>query len=205
LNQSLFCGIKYYGVIDMKHFLSAVIVVAGISVLAVVPFANARGGGFGGPGLQGSGHWGGTHGGHFHDHSGFFFVGAFPFWYPYYGSPYYSYYYDSAPPTFYNYNDDRNPAAPSEDTRSYLVLGHDTGKSLRNKSVTGDWFVEYLQAYIVNAPSWVRDDFQRGFISGFGNDGESTYKKGIQQVERRNIPNPENPTSLAPNSGSQRY
>src|SRR5580704_2025215 len=65
-------------------------------------------GGFGGPGPGSYGHWGGWQGGHYHDHPGFFFVGAFPFWYPYYGSPYYYYYYDSPPPYYYyngyNYN-----------------------------------------------------------------------------------------------------
>lgn len=207
----------------MKRFFRNLILLLGIPFLVVLPSANARMGGFGGPGQGSVGHWGGGHfdHDHFHGRPGFFFVGAFPFWYPYYGSPYYYYYYDY-PPTYYydGYNyapqyyydsgpvvsyNDRAPVYPANDTRSYLVLGHDAGKGLRNKTVTWNWFVEYLQAYIVNGPSWVRDDFQRGFISGYGDGGESVFKKGIQQAGQRSVSSTENPPPSGPNSNSQRY
>ena len=212
----------------MKRLFECLILVLGISVLAAVPVVNARPGGGGAPMQQGSGgHWGGDHGGGFHGgghdrfHGGsdFFFFGAFPFWYPYYGSPYYYdypppyYYYDDyyAPRRYYDsgpsvsYDNNRNSAYPVDDTRSYLVLGHDSGKALRGKTVTRDWFVEYLQAYIVNAPPWARDDFQRGFVAGYGDNAESTYKKGIQQVEQRKVSSTESPHPSGPNPNSQQY
>ena len=178
----------------MKRFLGGLIVSVGIVALSIAPSANARMGGMGGPMQQGSsGHWGGWHGGYYHNHPGFFFVGAFPFWYPYYGSPYY-YYYGSPPPYYYgapapsasqNY---APPLYPTNDSRNYLMLGHDSGKALKLKSASWNWFVEYLQAYVVNAPSWEQDDFRRGFISGYGDDGESAYKKGIEQAQQQRIP-----------------
>ena len=215
----------------MKRLFECLILVLGISVLAAVPVVNARPGGGGGPAQQNSsGHWGGDHGGGFHGggrfnhdrfHGGsdFFFFGAFPFWYPYYGS---SYYYDYPPPYYYyddyyaprryydsgpsvSYDNNRNSAYPVDDTRSYLVLGHDSGKALRSKTVTRDWFVEYLQAYIVNAPSWARDDFHRGFVSGYGDDGESIYKKGIEQARQPRAVSTESTPASQPNPNTQRY
>jgi hypothetical protein len=207
----------------MKRFVGFVIMAVGISVLAAVPVVNARMGGGGAPMQQASpSHWGGDHGGdfhggghdHFHDHSDFFFFGAFPFWCPYYGSPYYydypppyyyygdyapRYYYDSGPPVSY-YND-----RPANDTRTYLMLGHDSGKGLRNKTVTWGWFVEYLQAYIVNAPPWARDEFQRGFLAGYGDKAESTYKKGIEQARQPRAVSTESTPASQPNPNSKQY
>jgi hypothetical protein len=200
----------------MKRYVDCLIVAVGVAILSAAPLANARGG-FGGHGPQG-GHWGGYNGGghfdhgHFYGHSGFFFGGVFPFpfWYPYYGSPY-DYYYDYPAPYYYDsgpsvsYYNNQTPIYPAVDTRSYLVLGHDTGKSLRNKSVTWDWFVEYLQAYVVNAPQWARDDFQRGFVSGYGDNAESIYNKGIQQVRQLKAPSAEGqPPSRQNSNYSQR-
>ena len=193
-------------------------------------------GGFGGPGQQGTpSHWGGDHGGSFHDgghfdHDGFrhhdgdfFFFGAFPFWYPYYGSPYYYYYYDYPPPYYYDgyyytpryyydsdrsvsYYGERTAIYPAYDGRSYLVLGHDSGKALKKNAVSWNWFIEYLQAYIVNAPSWSRDDFHRGFVSGYGDGAESVYRKGIQQARQPSASRAESQSSTGPNSDtSQRY
>jgi hypothetical protein len=198
----------------MKKSLKYLLVSLGISVLIAIPSVNARmGGGFGSPGPS---HFNGGHfdHDHFHGHSSFFFYGGFPIGYPYYGAPYYyydypyyydryyyapQYYYDNGPTVSYN---DRSTAYPSDDSRSYLMLGHDAGKSLGNKSVTWDWFVEYLQAYIVNAPQWVRDDFQRGFVSGYGSGADNAFAKGIQQAARRNVSTPENstPATSAPNA-----
>src|SRR6266446_7070758 len=188
----------------MKRFLLYLIITVGIPAVAAVPIASARmgGGGGGAPMPQGGGrggggapiqqgspsHWGNHWGGgfrggdrfdhdRFRDRSSFFFVGAFPFWYPYYWPPYY--YYDYPPPYYYDdyYYGPRyyydygpstssysapNPGYSDYDGRSYLTLGHDAGKALEANRVSWDWFVEYLQAYIINAPSWVRDDFRRG-------------------------------------------
>jgi hypothetical protein len=212
----------------MKRLVRYLIAAVGISALAAATTAVARMGGFGGPVQHGSsGHWGGFNGGNrfdrdrFHHHSEFFFFGPFPFWYPYYWPPYY--YYDYPPPRYYyddynyapryyydsgqplSYYNDRNPGYPAYDTRSYLTLGHDAGKGLRNKTVTWDWFVEYLQAYIVNAPSWVRDDFYRGFLAGYGDNAESLYKKGIRQARQPSVSSTESMHPSEPNPNSQRY
>ena len=189
------------------------------------------GGGGGGPVQQGSGgHWGGSHGGgfhdgghfdhdRFHDRSEFFFGAEFPFWYPYYGPPYYyydyppyyyyddyyapRYYYDSAPAV--SYYSGQTPVYRVDDARSYLVLGHDSGKALKKKTVTWNWFVEYLQAYIVNAPSWVRDEFHRGFVDGYGDDAESIYRKGFQQARQPGVSNTRDTTPSGPNPNSKQY
>lgn len=209
----------------MKRFLKYLIV--GMSLVAAVPFVNARPGGGGAPMQQNSGHWGGSHGGGFHGggrfghdrfrgRSDFFFFGAFPLSYPYYGSPYYYdypppyYYYDDyyAPRYYYDYSpsasyDSQTPVYRVDDTRSYLVLGHDSGRALKKKAVTWNWYVEYLRAYILNAPSWARDDFQRGFISGYGDKGEDIYKKGIEQARQPTAPRSENAPSSEPKPDSQ--
>jgi hypothetical protein len=213
----------------MKRLVGYLVATVGVSALAAVPVVNARMGGGGAPIQQGSaGHWRSFDGGgrfdrdRFHNRSSFFFFGAFPFWYPYYWPPDY-YYYDYPPPYYYygdynyapryyydsgppvSYYNDRNTSYPAYDGRSYLMLGHDAGKGLRKKTVTWDWFVEYLKAYIVNAPPWARDDFQRGFVAGYGDNAESMYKKGIQQVGQRNVSSTESPLSPEPNPNSQRY
>ena len=215
----------------MKRVIRHAITVAAVSALLALPSANARMGGGGAPMQQGSpgqwgNHWGGGFRGgnrfdhdRFHDRSSFFFFGAFPFWYPYYWPPYYYdyppyYYYDGYDyaPGYYYYSDPSassyngpTPAYAGYDGRSYLTLGHDAGKGLKTNRVTWDWFVEYLQAYIVNAPSWARDDFRRGFISGFGDDAESAYKKGFQQARQPSASKSENAPSSGPNPNPQRY
>ncbi|HXI83489.1 MAG TPA: hypothetical protein VNL17_05295 [Verrucomicrobiae bacterium] len=218
----------------MKRVIRHAITVAAVSALLALPSANARMGGGGAPMQQGSpgqwgNHWGGGFRGgnrfdhdRFHDRSSFFFFGAFPFWYPYYWPPYYYYdyppyyyydgYYDYAPGYYYydygppaSYYTDRSTGYPPTDGRSYLMLGHDAGKALRKKAVSWDWFVEYLQAYIINAPSWVRDEFQRGFVSGYGDDAESMYKKGFQQAQQPKVSRNESAPSPEPNSNPQRY
>src|SRR5436190_1450295 len=78
--------------------------------------------------------------------------------------------------------------------------GHDAGKALKSKAVSQDWLVEYLRFYIVNAPPSARDDFRRGFISGYGEDGESVYKKAIQDTEHQVPPPPPPARSVTPPS-----
>jgi hypothetical protein len=213
----------------MKRYLGCMVVAAAILVLPAVPLANARTGGSGGPGHQGSpNHWGGDHGGGFHNgghfghdhfrgHSDFFFGFGYPFGYPYYGGPYYYYdyppyyYYDDyyAPRYYYDYGPSVNyyssqaPAYRVDDSRSYLTLGHDSGKGLKKKDVTWNWFIEYLQAYIVNAPPWARDDFHRGFVSGYGDNAEAIYRKGIQQAQQPRPASNENAPASEPGSNTK--
>ena len=46
--------------------------------------------------------------------------------------------------------------------------------------------MEYLRAYIINAPASARDDFRRGFISGYGEKGESVLEKAMQDAGQPN-------------------
>ncbi|HUI08387.1 MAG TPA: hypothetical protein VL486_15410 [Verrucomicrobiae bacterium] len=119
-------------------------------------------------------------------HSFFFF----DFGYPFYDYP--DYYYDYPPPYYYYY-----PAYPYSGTsypapvdgRTYLVLGHDWGKDLRLDIVAWNQFVTYVKAYITNAPAGARDDFRRGFVSGYGRNAEATFAKAVKAA-RASEPKP---------------
>lgn len=180
----------------MKRYLGSLVAAVAVLMAAGIPVANARpGGGFGG--WHGSGH------GHFRGGLGFYWGG--PLWYPY-SWPYYSYYdypyYYNPPPYGYSYPpayvsyapryypENNAPRYSQDDGRDYLTLGHDSGKALRLKSVSRDWLVEYLRFYVINAPTSVKDDFRRGFISGYGEDGESMYKKALQDAGQQAPPPP---------------
>lgn len=183
----------------MKQYLGSLVAAVAISVLAAVPFANARPGGAPHGHGGGFGSWGG-HGnwnhGRFHDHFGFFFWGG-PLWYPYYWPPYsyYDYPYDYPAPRYdyYNYNPPtyHYESGASDyreyDGRDYLTLGHDAGKALRLKSVSRDWLVEYLRAYIINGPASAQDDFRRGFVTGYGEDGDAFFKKATEDASQPNV------------------
>jgi hypothetical protein len=79
------------------------------------------------------------------------------------------------------------------------MLGHDSGMALRQKTVSEDWLVEYLRAYIVNAPLDVRGDFRRGFVAGYGDGAASVLKKAIK--EARHPPPPAETAAPATKSG----
>jgi hypothetical protein len=79
---------------------------------------------------------------------------------------------------------------PAQDTRNYLVLGHDWGKDLRLRTVTWDWFVQYLHAYIINAPPGAQDDFRRGFMDGYGDSAKSVLGSAMQQAQPPPVPSP---------------
>jgi hypothetical protein len=198
----------------MKTRLGSLVTAVVVGVLATVPLANARSGGMSPAGSSrpsggGFSSWHGSDGRHFdhdrfHNNFGFFFFGPGPFWYPYYCPPYYyddyhdypppyDYYYDNPPARYYS---DNTPGYPQYDERSYLMLGHDAGKALRSKTASRDWFVEYVRAYIINAPPSARDDFRRGFISGYGENAESVLKKARQDAQQQiSSPAPNNRTS----------
>jgi len=163
------------------------------------------GGGFGrGRGFADRGFFGHDH---FHDHGYYGFCGFWPgwswgwdWWWPYDYGAYYDYY-DYPGPYYYGdyspgyYSGGALPAYPQYDGRNYLMLGHDSGKALRQKTVTQEWLVDYLRAYIINAPLEVRDDFRRGFISGYGDGAKSVLKKAIKEARR---PKPPAATAAAP-------
>ena len=188
----------------MQRFVGCVTVTVALTVFTAVPSVFARPGGSAGPVHQPPyGGWGGSGGGWNHrhdgDHFGFSFYGAFPFGWPYYGPPYYGGYYDY-PPTYVTYNPpvyyyDGAYSYPKQDNRSYLVLGHDWGKDLRLQTVTWEWFVQYLRAYIINAPPGVQDDFRRGFIDGYGDSALSVLGSAMQQARQAAVQPPPPPQS----------
>ena len=137
------------------------------------------------------------------DRSFFFFNFGFPFYYYpdyyyYYPPPYYygpDYYYPS-----YSYNGG-SYSAPV-DRRTYLQLGHDWAKDLRLDIVTWDQFVTYVKAYIVDAPAGARDDFRRGFVAGYGENGGAAIEKALKDASASAA----NGASAQPsNSGQNHY
>jgi hypothetical protein len=154
--------------------------------------------------------------GYYHDHGHFGFFFGWPLvWYPYYWGPYYysdygyyyppqydyDYYYRYYPAPTYSYGDNAQSCAyPVYDRRDYLTLGHDSGKALRLQKVSREWLVDHLRAYIINASPSVRDDFRRGFISGYGEGAESVLPKAVQDARKPNPPPPH--AGTAPKSES---
>ena len=139
-----------------------------------------------------------------HDRSFFFFDFGFPFYYyPYYYYPApYGYYY--GPDYYYDPSYSYNGASYSApvDRRTYLQLGHDWAKDLRLDIVTWDQFVTYVKAYIVDAPAGARDDFRRGFLAGYGENGGAAFEKALNNASAT-------ATNAAPaqpsNSGQNHY
>ncbi len=209
----------------MKTYLGSIAAGVAVLMLATVSPVDAReggdggalgGGSHGGGGLGGSSHdgggFGGGHGsgdrayhghGHYYGHG--YYGGFYGFWPGWFGGPYWwpPYYYDDYydyygyPPPYYDYGGNP-PAYPQYDGRDYLMLGHDSGKALRLKTVSRDWLVEYLRAYIINATASARDDFRRGFISGYREGSEAVWKKAFEEARHPNPP----PDAVPPTSRS---
>ncbi len=106
-----------------------------------------------------------------------------------------SYYYEDNPPTCY-----LDPSAqdypPYNSGREYLVLGYDSGKALRLKAVSQNWLIEYMRTRLVDAPLNGRQDFRRGFVSGYGNGATSVLEEAIQGARQ-----PEPQANTRPSGG----
>jgi len=63
---------------------------------------------------------------------------------------------------------------------AYYQPGYQWGLSLSQYSVTWDQLLDYLGAYIVNAPPAAQDAFRAGFIDGFGGSGPATFDHAMQ-------------------------
>jgi hypothetical protein len=213
-----------------RYLWRAILAGAILSVALPVEAAMMSGHGGGFSGMSGRGHFGPSggfrqpgirHDGFFdrdhdfdHHHRffgrGFFFDFGFPFYY----YPYSAYYYDYPPPYYYDYYDN-GPVyyypSPSYygsgsysvpvDSRTYLVLGHDWAKDLRLDIVTWDQFVAYVKTNIVNAPAGARDDFRRGFISGYGENGDDAFTKALKQASASEP----NAATAQPSNSSQNH
>ena len=148
--------------------------------------------------------WGGLGHGHHFGHGCYGFYDFWPdfgydWWPPYYYDDYYDYY--GYPPYYYDNAMPVSPTGlppdyPQSDQRDYLMLGHDAGKALRLKSVSRDWLVDYLRAYIISAPLDARGDFRRGFVAGYGDSAMSVLKNAIQDARH---PKPQSNTLPASN------
>lgn len=187
----------------MKKYPGSIAAVVAILALAAVSPTNATGVG-GGEGSQGSGpsHDGeGIAGEHRvaergccgydhydgHRYHGFWPGGGPYGWPPYYYDDYYGkesypspYYYDDNMPAYYC--GDSSQDYPPYDGVDYLLLGYDSGKALRLKTVSQDWLVKYLRTYFINVLLNRRDDFRRGFVLGYGDGAPSVLKEAIQKA-----------------------
>lgn len=186
----------------MKKYLGSIAAVVAVLTAAAGFPTNARGdGGEGcqGRGLsRGDGGTGGERGvtargnrarDHYHGDGGYgFWPGGGPDgWPPYYYDDYYGndgypspYYYDDNMPTYYSGDSSRD--YPPYDGVNYLLLGYDSGKAMRLKTVSQDWLVEYLRTYFINVLLNRRDDFRRGFALGYGDGATSVLKEAIQEA-----------------------
>ena len=128
-----------------------------------------------------------------HDRTFFFFDFGFPvFYYPS------CYYY---PPAYYNSASYYYPSY-SYSSPTYRQLGHDWAQDLRLGIVTWDQFVSYVKAYIANAPTAPRDDFRRGFIAAYGENGDAAFAKALKDTE---TPAVSQSPSQSSDSGRSRY
>ncbi len=156
----------------MKMYLGSIAAVVAALMLAAVSPANARGGGgFGG----GSGEPPAYSGDDYDCYQA-------------------SYYYEDNPPRAY-----LDPSAaeyPPYYGREFLVLGYDSGKALRLKTISQNWLVEYMRTNVMDAPLNGRNDFRRGFVSGYGAGATSVLKEAIQQARE---PKPQ--ANTAPRGG----
>lgn len=140
----------------------------------------------------------GNHGFFRHDRSFFFFSLGVPWcyypsygYYPAYSYPVYapypaSYYPDTYVPTPYVYDSGASYSSPASSpavqVRTWLELGHDWAKDLRLDIVAWDQLVAYVKAYVINASPTVRDEFRRGFLSGYGLHAQEAYDKALKQA-----------------------
>jgi hypothetical protein len=63
---------------------------------------------------------------------------------------------------------------------AYYQPGYQWGVSLSQFTVTWDQLLDYLSAYVVNAPPVAQDAFRAGFIDGFGGSGPATFDHAFQ-------------------------
>jgi hypothetical protein len=135
-----------------------------------------------------------------HDHDHFFFSVGFPFYYYpaysyYYPAPYYNdygpgYEYSSVPyssssyyPPSVSYSSGSSAtySAPAT-SRASTTVGHDWAQDLRLDIVTWDEFVTYVKTNLASAPAGTRNDFRRGFVSAYGENGDAAFAKALKDA-----------------------
>ena len=71
-----------------------------------------------------------------------------------------------------------------QEAQSYYQPGYQWGAGLKDNSVAWVDFLPYLEQYLLSASPVGRDAFRRGFIEGFGGNGEATYDYAFRQAAR---------------------
>ena len=130
-------------------------------------------------------------------------------WPPDYYNDYYGisghpspYYYDGNLQVYYS--GDTSEDNPPYDGVDYVLLGYDSGKALRSKTISQDWLAEYLRAHFTNVLLDRRDDFRRGFVEGYGDGAPSVLKEAIQEARHPKPPADSPPPIAKPNEPAKR-
>ncbi len=134
----------------------------------------------------------------------------YPSYYPYASSyyPYSDYPYYSSYPSYSYYGDNllgggsygdttlsgdttspsattqaAQPTLPATASSTYLV-GFNWGQDLRRDKVTWDQFVDYVQNDLLQGPASAALDFHRGFVVGYGTNGEAAFAKAVTAAQQ---------------------
>ena len=104
--------------------------------------------------------------------------------YPYYHYPNEPYYYEypqsSQTPNYY--------AVPQSELSTYEGIGRDWGMELLDGTVTYEKFAGLIRTVLLPASLADREAFHRGFIAGYGQNGEAIYLKAWTSVIRPPTP-----------------
>ena len=156
---------------------------------------------------------------HFFHNNRFFFSFGVPFYYYpysyYYPPPYY--YNDYGPAYDYSSVPDNNsyypPSVPDSNgssatysapttSRSSTTVGHDWAQDLRLDIVTWDQFITYMKTNLASASVGARDEFRRGFVSAYGDNGDAAFAKALKDANvSETTATPQQPS----NSGLKHY
>ena len=169
--------------------------------------AFTHGGGFHGGyhGVYGRGYGHGYHYRHGRGGAVIVYGYGYPYYYPYYGSPYYSvptygYYttqpddtyvvqpgYSSGPPPdSSDDNSSQTATYTAQDAQGYYQVGDQWGAGMKQYKLTMNQLVTYLQSYIVDASPAQQDAFRSGFIASTIPNGAATFDQAMQQAVPQN-------------------
>ena len=70
---------------------------------------------------------------------------------------------------------------------SYEQWGRKWGKDLAHGSVTMEQVTKFLREQVVSLPDPLRDDFQRGFVKGYGKKGAAVLAQAMSQAKENGV------------------
>ena len=82
------------------------------------------------------------------------------------------------------YSDPVNASYAHEEAQSYYQPGYQWGAGLRQNNLAWADFLPYLEQYLLIATPNAQGAFRRGFVEGFGGNGEATYDYAFRQAAR---------------------